>query len=120
MRGIIVILVLFTALQTVAQESIPITLEKVLELSGAKNLTIQEYVQKQKLAVANVERAKEWWLPNINVGAQANQLWGAVMNGNGKFFLDVERNNLGLGLGVQANWDFAQGIYATQGSKTKK
>jgi outer membrane protein TolC len=119
MRGIIVILVLFTALQTLAQESIPITLEKVLELSGAKNLTIQEYLQRQKLAVANLNKAKEWWLPNVNAGVQANQLWGAAMNGNGKFFLDVERNNLALGLGVQANWDFAQSIYDTKAAKLK-
>ena len=102
-----------------AQEAIPITLEKVLELGGANNLTIKEYQERQSLAVAEVSKAKEWWLPEVYGGVQTHQLWGAVMNGNGNFYLDINRNNLWLGLGLNANWNFADGIYATKAANLK-
>ena len=100
-----------------AQETIPINLEKVLELSGANNLTIKEYQEKQQLSAAHFAKAREWWLPEIYAGTQTHQLWGAVMNGNGRFFLDVNRNNLWLGIGANANWDFAKGIYSSKSAQ---
>ena len=100
-----------------AQETLPITLEKVLELGGANNLTIKEYQERQNLANANLEKAKEWWVPEIYGGGQIHQLWGAVMNGNGRFFLDANRNNLWLGIGINASFDFAEGIYGTKAIK---
>ncbi len=99
---------------SVAQPAIPITLEKVLQLGGAGNLTIAEYTERQELAVAALSKEKEWWLPEMYGGFQAHQLWGAVMNGNGRFFLDVTRNSQWLGLGLNAHWDFADGIYSTR------
>ena len=100
-----------------AQKKLPINLEKVLELAGVQSLTIQEYQQQQMLAEAKLIKAKEWWVPQIFAGAQTHQLSGAVMNGNGRFFLDIERNNLNLGLGAEVSWDFAQGIYNTKAAK---
>jgi outer membrane protein TolC len=41
------------------------------------------------------------------------------MNGNGRFFLDIDQNNLWLGIGAAANWDFAEGIYKTKAAKLK-
>lgn len=108
----------FLGLTTVrAQEVLPITLDKVLELGGANNLTIKEYQERQNLAAADVLKAKEWWLPEVYGGVQTHLLWGAVMNGNGNFYLDVNRNNLWLGLGANINWDFAEGIYAAKAAK---
>lgn len=97
--------------QAVAQDTIPINLEIILELGGADNLTIKEYKERQELSLSELTKAKEWWLPEIYAGAQTHQLWGAAMNADGRFFLDVNRQNLWGGLGLNANWDFADGIY---------
>ncbi len=116
---LLVVALMITALAQ-AQETVPITLEKVLELSGANNLTIKEYQERQKLANAKVSKAKEWWLPEAYGGAQTQQLWGAAMNSNGNFFLDVNSNNLWLGLGVNVNWKFADGLSNLKASKLER
>lgn len=100
-----------------AQETLPINLQTVLEMGGANNLTIKEFQEKQELAAANLSKAKEWWLPDIYAGLQTHQLWGAAMNADGRFFLDVNRQNLWGGLGLNANWNFAEGIYKTKSAK---
>lgn len=108
---IIIALLLFLTQIGQGQETLPITMEKVLELGGANNLTIKKYQEQQNLAIAELAKAKEWWLPDVYGGFDYNSRRGAVMNGNGKFFLDVKRHNFWMGLGVQANWDIAEGIY---------
>jgi outer membrane protein TolC len=100
-----------------AQETLPINLQTVLEMGGANNLTIKEFQAKQELATANLLKAKEWWLPNVYAGLQTHQLWGAAMNADGRFFLDVNRQNLWAGLGLNANWNIAEGIYKTKAAK---
>ena len=49
-------------------KTLEVNLETVLKLGGANNLTIQEFKQRQKLALANLVRASEWWLPDIFAG----------------------------------------------------
>jgi len=105
--------------KVVAQVTIPINLEKVLELGGADNLTIKEYKERQELSLAALTKAKEWWLPEIYAGLQTHQLWGAGMNTDGRFFLDINRQNLWSGLGLNANWDFADGIYNTKSANLR-
>nr|MBA3970962.1 TolC family protein [Bacteroidota bacterium] len=100
-----------------AQETLPINLQTVLEIGGAHNFTIKEFKAKQELAAANLSKAKEWWLPDVYAGLQTHQLWGAAMNADGRFFLDVNRQNLWAGLGLNANWNFAEGIYKTKSAK---
>ena len=102
-----------------AQDTIPVNLEKVLELGGANNLTIKAYQARQERALAELTKAREWWLPDIYAGAQTHQLWGAAMNADGRFFLDVDRQNLRGGLGVNVNWDFADGIYNAKAADLK-
>ncbi|MBW6481930.1 MAG: TolC family protein [Vicingaceae bacterium] len=102
-----------------AQEILPLTLEKVLELGGADNLTIKEYKERQELSLAELTKSKEWWLPEIYAGVQTHQLWGAAMNADGRFFLDVNRQNLWGGLGLNANWDFADGIYSAKSANLR-
>jgi outer membrane protein TolC len=97
--------------QVLAQDTIPINLEKVLELGGADNLTIKEYKERQELSLAELSKGKEWWLPKIYAGVLTHQLWGAAMNTDGRFALDLNRQNLWTGIGLNANWDFADGIY---------
>jgi|GEM_PF-402992 len=100
-----------------AQQTLQIDLETVLEIGGADNLTIREYKERQELSLANLTKAKEWWLPEIYAGAQTHQLWGAAMNADGRFFLDVDRQNLWGGIGLNAQWDFADGIYQVKSAR---
>ena len=110
----IALVLFFSSMIAIAQSTMPMTLETVLALGGARNLTIAQYKERQELAVAHVYQAKAWWLPEFYGGMQTHQLWGAVMNGNGRFFLDINRNNQWMGLGLNAHWDFAEGIYSTR------
>jgi outer membrane protein TolC len=103
----------------IAQEVVSINLETILQIGGAENLTIKEYKERQKLSLAELTKAKEWWLPEIYAGAQTHQLWGAAMNADGRFFLDVNRQNLWSGLGLNAKWNFAEGIYNVKAAKLK-
>ncbi len=96
---------------------VPINLETVLKLGGANNLTIKEYKLRHELALADVAKAKEWWLPDLYAGTSIHQLWGNAMNGNGAFFTDVNRQNFWGGLGVNACWDFGTGLYLTDAAK---
>lgn len=107
----VLLLMLANTNQLAAQETIPINLEKVLELGGADNLTIKEYKERQELSLAELSKAKEWWLPEVYAGLQTQQYWGAAQNSDGRFFLEVNKQSLWGGLGLNANWDFADGIY---------
>lgn len=111
---------LFFAAQTVSAQdntqTLPagrqsINLETVLQLGGANNLTIKKYKQKQKLALADLDKAREWWLPDIYTGATAHQLWGAAMNTDGVIFTDLNRQNFWGGIGINASWDFGKRIF---------
>ncbi len=61
--------------------------------------------------MADLSKAKEWWLPDFYAGTTIHQLWGNAMNGNGTFFTDVNRQNFWAGLGFNATWNFAEGIF---------
>lgn len=114
---VVAVLLVMATTKAKAQDLMPINLQTVLELGGANNLTIKEFQQRQELATANLSKAKEWWLPNVYAGVQTQELWGAAMNADGRFFLDVNRQNLWGGLGLDANWNFAEGIYKTKAAK---
>lgn len=102
-----------------AQENIILNLESVLQMSGAQNLTIQKLQAQQALADAAWTKSKEWWLPNLYAGVEMHQLWGGAMNADGRFFLDVNRNNIWNGIGMQVDWNFAEGIYAAKAQHLK-
>lgn len=101
------------------QESQAINLETILELGGANNLTIQKYQLQQNLAMADAEKAKEWWLPDLYAGVAMHQLWGNAMNGNGAIFTDVNRQSFWGGVGFDANWNFAEGVYTLKAERLK-
>ena len=105
--------------KTLAQSTISVNLEKILELAGAENLTIKEYKERQELSLAEFTKAKEWWLPEIYTGVQTQQLSGAAMNSDGRFFLDVNRQNLWAGSGLNVKWDFADGIFNEKSANLK-
>jgi len=41
------------------------------------------------------------------------------MNSDGRFFLDVSSSNLWLGLGLEAHWNFSEGINKTKAARLK-
>lgn len=88
-----------------------INLETVLMLGGANNLTIKRHKFMQELAIAELEKAKEWWLPDIYAGTAINKLWGTTMNSDGRFYTDVNSQNFWAGIGFNASWDFGKGIF---------
>ena len=94
-----------------------INLEVALELGGANNLTIQQYKYQQKLASADQTRSKEWWLPQIYTGTRSHLLAGNAMNADGDIFTDVERQSLWLGIGLNATWDFGNGIFKANAAR---
>ncbi len=102
----------FPFCQGAAQDmAMPINLETALAIGGANNLTIQEHQLRQELALANLDKANEWWLPDIYAGLSTHQLWGTAMNSDGAFFTDVNRQSFWGGLGFNASWNFGDGIY---------
>jgi outer membrane protein TolC len=96
---------------------IAIDLVTVLKLGGANNLTIKEFKQKKELALANVLKEKEWWLPDLYVGTTIHQLWGNAMAADGTIFTDVDRQYFSGGIGINASWDFGDGIYKVNGAE---
>jgi outer membrane protein TolC len=110
--------VLLVTVSSFAQEqTIELNLNKVLEIGKANNLTIRIYQGHEELAKANLTKAREWWLPDLNVGARTHWLRGSAMNGNGDFFTNVDRNNIWLGLGLDASWDIGNEVFKTKSAK---
>jgi len=113
---------LFTFLgnQVHSQENIqPINLETALKLGGANNLTIQEYKQRQELTLADLSRAREWWLPDLYAGTTTHQLSGNAMNADGEILTNLNRQNFWGGLGLNATWNFGNGIYKAKATQLK-
>ena len=100
-------------------DAMGINLETALKLAGANNLTIQEFKLKESLATANVAKAKEWALPSIYAGTSFHQLWGNAMNAQGLILTDVNRQTFNVGLGINAEWDFGNGIFKVDAAEFK-
>ena len=120
--NILLLFILFLGLSHLlkAQDNTqPINLETVLELGGANNLTIKEYKERQTFASANLSKAKEWWLPNLYAGISMHQLSGTAMNSDGKFFTDINRQNFWGGVGLNATWNFGDGVFKANAAALK-
>lgn len=102
---------------TAGFQTFQIDLETVLKLAGADNLTIKEFNTRQDLAVMEEKISKEWLIPNLFLGASLHNLDGSAMNSDGKFFREVDRNNLWAGAGIGLNWIPGEKIYATSAAK---
>lgn len=111
----------FQSIAQPAQNQIPqaISLELALQMAGANNLTLQHYILQQELADAELNKSKEWWLPQIYGGVQTHKLMGAAMNTDGKYGLDLNRDNLWAGLGLDISWEISEGIYQKKSAKFK-
>jgi outer membrane protein TolC len=100
-------------------KTLEVNLETVLKLGGANNLTIQEFKHRQELALANLAKANEWWLPDIFAGTTIHQLNGNAMNTDGEIFESLDRQNFWGGAGLNATLDFGDGIFKAKATKLK-
>lgn len=91
-----------------------IDLETVLTYAGADNLDVRAARQQLQAASANAEMQKKWWLPTIYGGIQGHALTGSAMNEDGRFFTNVNQSNFWTGLGLDAEWNFAEGPAAAK------
>jgi len=98
-------------------KKIPINLPTILKLAGANNLTIKQYELQYELSLAQIDKAKEWFLPTISVGPTMHYLSGAVMQTNGSILNDATQKELWLGGGIIGTLDFKSGIYNVMAKK---
>lgn len=98
-------------------KKIPINLPTILKLAGANNLTIKQYELQYELSLAQVDKAKEWFLPKIVIGPTMHYLNGAAMQTNGSVLKDVTQRELWFGGGIAGTLDFNSGIYYVMAKK---
>lgn len=92
-----------------AQGLVVVDLPFVLETAGAQNLTLIEIERAIEVSRAESVESGNWWLPTLYAGANVHQLWGSAMNGDGRFFTDVDRQNFHAGVGLDFDIDFGRG-----------
>ena len=102
-----------------SQDKQAITLEDVLKIGGASNLTIKEYNELQNLALAESKQAKSWWLPEIYTGAKTHNLWGTAMNTDGRFFDGLATENFWAGLGLNVILDVGDHMFKAKASSLR-
>jgi outer membrane protein TolC len=102
---------------TAGFETYQVDLETVLQLAGADNLTIKEFRARQDLARVEEKISKEWLLPDAFLGATLHHLSGSAMNADGRFFRDVDRNQMWGGARIGLSWIPGEGIYQTLAAK---
>jgi outer membrane protein TolC len=100
-----------------AGKKIPVNLSAILKLAGANNLTIKQYELQYELSLAQIDKAKEWYLPTISVGPTMHYLNGAAMQTTGAILKDVTQKELWLGGGIAGTLDFNTGIYDVMAKK---
>lgn len=108
---ILIIVFIFIKKTNAQDNTIQIDLKTVLEMGGANNLTIKKYELQKELALADITEANSWWLPELYAGVMVHQRWGSAMNGDGRFFTDINRQNLWAGVGANGHWKLGEGIY---------
>ena len=100
-----------------ADKTIPVNLPTILKLAGANNLTIKQYELQYQLSLAQIDKAKEWYLPTISVGPTMHYLNGAAMQTTGAILSDVTQKELWFGAGIVGELDFNSGIFNVMAKK---
>lgn len=98
-------------------KKIPVNLPTILRLAGANNLTIKQYELQYQLSLAEIDKAKEWFLPTILIGPTMHYLNGAAMQTTGAVLKDVTQKELWLGGGIAGILDFNDGIFNVMAKK---
>jgi len=98
-------------------KKIPVNLPTILKLAGANNLTIKQYQLQYQLSLAQIDKAKEWYLPTISVGPTMHYLNGAAMQTTGVILKDVTQRELWLGGEIEGVINFNSGIFNVMAKK---
>ncbi|MEB0262799.1 MULTISPECIES: TolC family protein [unclassified Mucilaginibacter] len=104
-------MLLITSSNANSQEISPVSVQTVLKLAGANNLTIKEYQAMYRQALADQVKAGEWWLPVLRAGITTHYLNGAAMNTNARIINGLNQNSLFSAFGFSAEIDFNKGRY---------
>lgn len=108
---LIALLLLITSIKAYSQDISPVSVQTVLKLAGANNLTIKEYQAMYRQALADQVKAGEWWLPVLRAGITTHYLNGAAMNTNASIINGLNQNSLFSAFGFSAEIDFNKGRY---------
>ena len=110
MKYIIVLLINFLlVLNGVSQDRLEISLKSLLEMAKVDNPTLQLIQLQEDKAKAELELEKKWWMPSLKLQADLHQLWGNVMNSDGRIFTDVDRQSFSGALGIGTVIDLQKG-----------
>lgn len=110
-------LVLFFAISLAAQDSLYLSLDDLISKTKKESLTIKKGQMEVDIANAEVQKSKEWWLPNIFLGTNFHHLDGRALNSDGRFFDDVNRQSRWYGAEVNLDLNIGKGIFE---SKSKR
>lgn len=114
--NLLIVLLIFV-ISLSAQETIYLSLDDVIDRTKKENLSIKKGNLNIDLANAELQKAKEWWLPNVFVGTNFHHLNGRALNSDGRFFADVDRQSRWYGGEVNLDLNIGKSIY---NSKAKK
>src|SRR5579863_3466727 len=107
----------YTQTELQANKKMAVNLPVILKLAGANNLTIKQYELQYQLSAAQIDKAREWWLPTIQLGPTMHYLNGAAMQTSGSVLSDVTQRELWLGGGVVGALNFNDGIFNVMAKK---
>jgi len=112
-------LVLVFAFSISAQSDIYLSLDELISRTKKDNLSIKRGQINVDLANAEVQKSKEWWLPNVFLGTTFHHLDGRALNSDGRFFADVDRQSRWYGGELNVDLDIGKGIYNSKAKKLK-
>lgn len=101
----------------VAQDSLYLTLDRVIASVKNENLNLKKNILQAELATAEWQEAKQWWLPEVFIGTTFHHLDGSGLNTDGRIFMDVDRQSRWYGGEVNFNWDIGKGLFDTEAKK---
>ena len=100
-----------------AQGALNLSVDKVIQLCKADNLTVKNLQLRTDIAKADHLASKGWWLPEVFLGTKLHHLHGSGLNTDGRIFSDVDRQSRWYGGELGIDWDFAKGIFDTKANK---
>lgn len=100
-----------------AQEQVYLSLDELISRTKGENVLIKKGQLNVELANAEVQKAKEWWLPNVFLGTNIHHLNGSALNSDGAIFPDVDRQTRWYGGEINLDLNIGKGIYDTKVKK---
>src|SRR5262249_17958325 len=90
---------------------LPINLATALRLAGARPVIIAAAQASVQVAAAELERARVWWLPSLNVGAGYYRHDGSTEGQSGNFYINSKDQFLAGG-GLTARFATTDALFA--------